>query len=713
MDYSMTEKPTYTELLQKVHSLEKKVAEHARIEAALQKNTHDLEERIKELNCLYRISSLREKKNLSLSDTLQGIVDLLPPSWQYPEITCARITREGDIYVTDNYRETHWQQASDVKVHGKIVGQVVVFYLEGKPELDEGPFLKEERHLIDAVSERLGRIVEREIADRALRTALEESQQRQKEISALLKGANAVLEYREFEDVARIIFDVCKDLIGAPAGYVALQSKDGKENELLFLESGGLPCAVDPDLPMPIRGLRGETYRTGRAVFHNDFSQSRWIGFMPEGHVQLNNVLFAPLVIKGRPSGLLGLANKPGGFTENDCTIATAFGELAAIALHNSRTLASLEDSEKRVRSVVETASDAIISIDSKGDIVFWNQGAETMFGYPPDAVIGKAVTLIMPNRFRETHLRQMGRLESTGRPRNMEKPIELFGLREDGSEFPIELMLDKWSTKEGVYFTGIIRDITERKLAEEALRNTQDKLEQRVQERTAELSKANEELQRLSARLLEAHEEESKRIGRELHDGLAQTLSAIKVWVESALLQISQKRQPEDLMRSLDSVVDLTQRAVEDIRRISRNLRPSVLDDLGILATISWLCQEFEEIYSGIRIEKRIHIGENDVPDALKIVIFRILQESLNNIAKHSHADFSQVSLEKRNGRIELTINDNGTGIDLTEMPPDEQSERGLGLDSMKERSKLSGGSFSVESDNGIGTTVRASWPI
>ncbi len=164
---------------------------------------------------------------------------------------------------------------------------------------------------------------------------------------ALLRASRAVLENREFIPAARSIFDICRDLTGATAGYVALLTGDGYENEVLFLDAGGRPCSVDPELPMPIRGLRGEAYRDLTAVYDNDFHNSRWMEFMPEGHVRLDNVLFAPLVIGGKAVGLIGLANKEGGFNEDDKKIAAAFGDIAAIALMNSRNLESLEESVK------------------------------------------------------------------------------------------------------------------------------------------------------------------------------------------------------------------------------------------------------------------------------------------------------------------------------------------------------------------------------
>jgi len=164
---------------------------------------------------------------------------------------------------------------------------------------------------------------------------LKESEQRMLETSVLLECSQAILIHREFEQTARSIFDSAKDLIGATAGYVALLSEDGMENEVLFLDDGGLACTVDPNLSMPIRGLREKAYRTCKAVFENSFSNSKWMEFMPNGHVTLDNVLFAPLQIEGKARGLIGLANKLGGFTENDARMVTAFSEFAAIALRN------------------------------------------------------------------------------------------------------------------------------------------------------------------------------------------------------------------------------------------------------------------------------------------------------------------------------------------------------------------------------------------
>ncbi len=173
------------------------------------------------------------------------------------------------------------------------------------------------------------------------------------ELGPLLEAVKSVLEFESFPQTARQIFLHAKKLTGATAGYVALLSKDGRENEVLFLDAGGTACTVDPALPMPVRGLRAEAYRLKEPVYDNDFTRSQWAKFLPAGHAPLKNVLFAPLVIHGAPVGLLGLANKPSGFTDHDKSIAKALGDFAALALLNSRNLDSLRNlNEAREKSL-------------------------------------------------------------------------------------------------------------------------------------------------------------------------------------------------------------------------------------------------------------------------------------------------------------------------------------------------------------------------
>ncbi len=174
-------------------------------------------------------------------------------------------------------------------------------------------------------------------------------------LNELLTATHMILESGNFQHTAKRIFDACARTIGAKAGYVALLSDDGQENELLFLEDGGVTCTVDPSLPMPVRGLRAEAYRTGKTVYDNRFMESAWVQFMPEGHMDLPNVLFAPLNIDGKTVGIMGFSNKEGDFTDEDAQTASAFGEYAAIALRNSRTTELLEKHTRELEQLNAT----------------------------------------------------------------------------------------------------------------------------------------------------------------------------------------------------------------------------------------------------------------------------------------------------------------------------------------------------------------------
>jgi PAS domain S-box-containing protein len=303
---------------------------------------------------------------------------------------------------------------------------------------------------------------------------------------------------------------------------------------------------------------------------------------------------------------------------------------------------------------------------------------------------------------------------------------VEMSLITKNGKLIPTEYTASLVKNTEGKpeYILAIGRDITERKRAEEALQKAHDQLEQRVDERTAELKQEIQERERtqaalqesekqlryLSSQLMTAQENERKSVAQELHDSIGQTLAAIKFGAEKTLEELG-KRASKKIRQPLEAVISMVQNGIQEVRRIQMNLRPSTLDDLGIIATISWFCREFQTIYAQIRIEKEIDIQEDEVPDPLKTIMYRVLQEALHNVAKHSQADHVRLSLRKTDSTLELAIEDNGLGFDLEDVLSVESSKMGLGLASMRERTELSGGSFAVESSKGKGTIIRAVW--
>jgi signal transduction histidine kinase len=168
-----------------------------------------------------------------------------------------------------------------------------------------------------------------------------------------------------------------------------------------------------------------------------------------------------------------------------------------------------------------------------------------------------------------------------------------------------------------------------------------------------------------------------------------------------------------DSLETSMKDVLSIVQSTIEEAQRITKNLHPSILDDLGLFAAIRGICREFREVYSDIEITNNFEMDENEMPQSLKILIFRIVQEAFNNIAKHSGADTVKLSLTESKRMIALAIEDNGKGFDIQKVLQENRHERGLGLQTIRERTKLFNGSLDIQSKMGKGTTIRANWPI
>ena len=224
------------------------------------------------------------------------------------------------------------------------------------------------------------------------------------------------------------------------------------------------------------------------------------------------------------------------------------------------------------------------------------------------------------------------------------------------------------------------------------------------------EISRESEVSRRLSSRVLAAQEGERKRVAQELHDGIGQSLNIAKLKVEKIL-----KQATEDGVQIgpqlYEAILPILQENIVEVRRIQMGLRPSILDDLGILPTIAWFCREFQKAYTDIRIETQTKIQEKEVAPLLKTTIYRLMQEALNNVAKHSKADLVRLTLRKTGDQIQLIIQDNGQGFDVEKALSIKRSWRGFGLASMRERVEISGGSFTLESAKGEGTTITALW--
>jgi PAS domain S-box-containing protein len=408
---------------------------------------------------------------------------------------------------------------------------------------------------------------------------------------------------------------------------------------------------------------------------------------------------------------------------------------LRAEITERKRVEEALRESEQRWATTLASIGDAVIATCEEGRIRFMNAVAEELTGWRLSEASQKPAKQVFKIINEQTRLEvedPVGRVIGTGMICGLANHTLL--VRKDGTEVAIDdsgaPITDETGKTMGVVL--VFRDISERRRVEKELQRYRGELELLVQERTHELELTNEELKvenrerldveielresetrlrQLSMELLSAQEKERRLVAQEIHDSIGATLAATRFRVEEVVNKVGEN-SPQT-REALASILPMLQETIQETRRIQMNLRPAILDDLGILATIRWFCRQYESTYSAIRIRQEIDIQEEDVADSLKTVIFRVSQEALNNIAKHSKASEVHLSLSKIERTIRLVIRDNGQGFDPSEAHSRNGTSRGLGLVGMQDRVELSGGSFQIESSIGAGTVIRASWPL
>jgi signal transduction histidine kinase len=268
--------------------------------------------------------------------------------------------------------------------------------------------------------------------------------------------------------------------------------------------------------------------------------------------------------------------------------------------------------------------------------------------------------------------------------------------LTRDGREIRTTLFIAAHRDDDGrlAGFSIQEQDVTERVKIEEALRASEN------------------ELQRLRAQLVTIQDIEQRRIAVELNGGLGHTLSLLELGIQKALRQV-RASAPRKVVDSVKRLIPRAEGALDELRRVAIDSHPPMLDDLGIVAALAWFVREFESINLKTRIEKHIDVTEKDVPAPLKIAIFRILQEAVNNAVKYSDAGCIRVSLHNADGGLIFTIEDDGKGFDPDALASRGNSRRGLGMQSMRERAELSGGTYGVSSAVGRGTRICVRWPV
>lgn len=347
----------------------------------------------------------------------------------------------------------------------------------------------------------------------------------------------------------------------------------------------------------------------------------------------------------------------------------------------------ALRETEARKAAILDATLDAIVTMAHDSVIVEFNPAATQMFGIARAEAVGRSVEIIIPPRLRRAHHAGLAKYLATGEGKFIGRRVEVSAVRGDGTEFPAEIAVVRIAGGGPPIFTAFIRDISEA---------------QRAREET--LTRKNE-LQALAARLRDAREEESRRIAREVHDVLGQSLTAMKLdvgWLAARLGNPVDDDSRPMLIERCQSLLDMVDETTKSVRRIASELRPAALDDLGLEAALEWQAREFQR-RTGIRVTLDLPKEELPLDRDRATALFRVAQEALTNVARHAAASNVELSVNAEGEEVVLVVRDDGRGI----AKADTSKSGALGIVGMRERAALLGGSLAVEGAPGAGTTV------
>ncbi|HSV20047.1 MAG TPA: PAS domain-containing sensor histidine kinase [Casimicrobiaceae bacterium] len=348
-----------------------------------------------------------------------------------------------------------------------------------------------------------------------------------------------------------------------------------------------------------------------------------------------------------------------------------------------------LAQSEARLRGILDSAMDAIITVDEAQRVVLFNAAAEKMFGCPAEQAIGAPLAWFIPARFRDTHAGHVQRFGAAGvSSRRMGATRIVMGLRRSGDEFPIDASISQIEEHGVKFYTVILRDVSERVKADDELRRSKD------------------ELKELATAAGSAREQEKMRIARELHDELAQAMTGLKMDLSMVRMTLpGAGAEVASRLDKMDRQIDVT---IASMRRIAADLRPLALDDLGLVPALESLVDTFNQ-RSGVACELALSHPDFELTDAQATAVFRIVQESLTNVAKHANATQVEVTVENSAGELVVTVRDNGAGF-----PADAPVKpNSYGLLGLRERAYLLGGEVRTMSAPGSGTEIEVRLPL
>jgi PAS domain S-box-containing protein len=382
-----------------------------------------------------------------------------------------------------------------------------------------------------------------------------------------------------------------------------------------------------------------------------------------------------------------------------DITLTPVATRTHGVVMAVARDMTERRAALRRFRDLLESAPDPMLVVDGRGRIMAMNGHAERLSGYTRQELRRQSVLMLVPPAGRAAA--EQGLAAFFREPRMMhlgaEGGPELVGLRKDGGELPLQITMSPLETEIGLLAIVAVRDLTERREAER---------QREVLYR--EVHRGRERLAVLSTRLLAAQESERRTIARELHDEIGQALTAVSV----NLQRLTAAPDADDRMEVLDESITITQQTLRQVRNLSLDLRPSLLDDLGLGPALRWyLDRQGQRL--GCTVSLDDNLGDVRYPAPIETTCFRVAQEAITNVVRHSNAQTIRVSVRRETGELQLTVEDDGGGFDVDAARDRATRGQSLGLLGMEERAALAGGRIEILSRPGAGTRVVARFPL
>lgn len=374
-----------------------------------------------------------------------------------------------------------------------------------------------------------------------------------------------------------------------------------------------------------------------------------------------------------KPYGVLSVHTKRRrDFTSDEVHFLRSVANVLGAAVRGRESDRALRDSEARMRAVVTTAVDAIITIDERGIVDTINLAAERMFGYAAAELVGRNVSMLMPEPYRSEHDDYLANYIRTGKARIIGIGREVVGRRKDGTTFPMDLAVSELQVGDRRMFTGIVRDVTERR--------------------------------RMEQEILDISATEQRRIGQDLHDGLCQHLAGIAFATEVLSKKLSARAAPE--AASVDQIGAMIDAAITQARDLARGLQPVTLETSGLTSALEQLAAKVSEMF---RVSC-LFWGDGGVvvhDNAVATHLFRVAQEAVSNAIRHGKAQRIVIDLSIAGGELRLTVTDDGVGIQ-----PDRADRKGMGIQTMAYRARMIGGTLTVRAGAKGGTVVTCVLP-